>query len=321
MRILIYGAGVIGTLYGILFSKAGFDTSIYARGKRLQALREKGVLFHNHKFQIEKISRIKVVDGVDDSDRYDFVFLCVRENQLHSALYELKDNKSPHIVTMVNSLEDYSIWEEICGENRIIPAFPGAGGSIQDDVLYARLTPYIVQPTTFSSIRERKKGTFESKIAELSGIFKKAAIPYQLVEDMHVWQICHLAMVVPLADAYYANRTQEHLEQARNTNRNCTEMEENFIDKDIWKQKKVMRDTAFQLKKNFKALKDRGYKISPKKSNLFLWIPTWILAYFLSLLYRSEFANTFMYQHSLNAKEEMFELHNNFYRFLEENRV
>jgi len=34
MRILIYGAGVIGSLYAALFAEAGYDTSIYARGKR-----------------------------------------------------------------------------------------------------------------------------------------------------------------------------------------------------------------------------------------------------------------------------------------------
>ena len=34
MRILIYGAGVIGPLYVALLAEAGYDTSIYARGKR-----------------------------------------------------------------------------------------------------------------------------------------------------------------------------------------------------------------------------------------------------------------------------------------------
>ena len=36
MRILIYGAGVIGSLYAVLFAETGYDKSIYARGKRLE---------------------------------------------------------------------------------------------------------------------------------------------------------------------------------------------------------------------------------------------------------------------------------------------
>ena len=43
MRILIYGAGVIGSLYAVLFAEAGYDTNIYARGKRLEALRNNGL--------------------------------------------------------------------------------------------------------------------------------------------------------------------------------------------------------------------------------------------------------------------------------------
>ncbi len=39
MRILIYGAGVIGSLYAALFAEAGYDTNIYARGKRLEILK------------------------------------------------------------------------------------------------------------------------------------------------------------------------------------------------------------------------------------------------------------------------------------------
>jgi len=45
MRILIYGAGVIGCLYATLFSKAGFDTTIYVRGKRLESFKQNGSLY------------------------------------------------------------------------------------------------------------------------------------------------------------------------------------------------------------------------------------------------------------------------------------
>ena len=61
------------------------------------------------------------------------MILTVRENQLYEALVELKNNKSNTIVTMINSLDSYNKWEDIVGKGRILPAFPGAGGSINDD--------------------------------------------------------------------------------------------------------------------------------------------------------------------------------------------
>ena len=70
---------------------------------------------------------------MSDNDAYDFILLTVRGNQLYEALAELKNNKSNTIVTMVNSLDSYKKWEDIVGTGRILPAFPGAGGSINDD--------------------------------------------------------------------------------------------------------------------------------------------------------------------------------------------
>ena len=40
-----------------------------------------------------------------------------------------------------------------------------------------------------------------------------AHIPYQKVTDMHLWQLCHLAMVVPIADAYYESDDPEKVEK------------------------------------------------------------------------------------------------------------
>ena len=70
---------------------------------------------------------------MSDNDAYDFILLTVRGNQLYEALAELKNNKSNTIVTMVNSLDSYKKWEDIVGIGRILSAFPGAGGSINDD--------------------------------------------------------------------------------------------------------------------------------------------------------------------------------------------
>ena len=70
---------------------------------------------------------------MSNNDAYDFILLTVRGNQLYEALAELKNNKSNTIVTMVNSLDSYKKWEDIVGTGRILPAFPGAGGSINDD--------------------------------------------------------------------------------------------------------------------------------------------------------------------------------------------
>ena len=241
MRLLIFGPGVIGSLYVSLFAEAGFDTTVYARGARLETLKKKGLLY----LKREKLTKanVSVLSELKDDDEYDFIFLTVRENQLYQALEELKTNNSKCIVTMTNSMDDYNKWENICGEGKILPAFPGAGGRIKDDVLDASLTPKIIQPTTFAEI----SGMRTDRVRCLSLIFKQSSIPYQIVKDMHIWQLCHLAMVVPIADAYY---------EADNPAKTGYEH-------------KIMRKTAKALKRNLQFVRKNCGKLSPWKMNIF----------------------------------------------------
>jgi len=44
MRILVYGAGVVGSQYAALLHRAGHDVSLLARGQRLADLREHGIV-------------------------------------------------------------------------------------------------------------------------------------------------------------------------------------------------------------------------------------------------------------------------------------
>ena len=289
MKILIYGAGVIGSLYAALFAEAGYDTCIYARGKRLEFLKKNGLLYK--KKQNIKRAETTILGELSDDDIYDFVLLTVRENQLYEALTELKNNKSNTIVTMVNSLDSYKKWEDIVGTGRILPAFPGAGGSINDDgILDASLIPRIIQPTTFAEIAGNKS----ERTKQFSKILKHAHIPYQEVKDMHMWQLCHLAMVVPIADAYYEA--------------DCPER--------AGKDWKIMKKTAERLKRNFSFLRKQEGKLSLWKMNIFRFLPLLFLTIMLAITFESSFGDKFMYQHAVKAPDEMRELHKQFYAYM-----
>lgn len=293
MRILIYGAGVIGSLYAVLLKEAGYKITFYVRGHRLEALQNQGLLYKKNNI-IKKVD-IKVIDHLQDNDIYDFIFLTVRENQLYQALKELKSNKSKTIITMVNSIDNYKKWESVVGKGRILPAFPGAGGTITNDILDAALTPRLIQPTTFSEISGKKTKRTE----QLSQIFKHAHIPFQQVNDMHIWQLCHLGMVVPLADAYYQTENPESVGQ----------------------DQVIMRKTATQLKKNFYTLYKNLNTLSPGKMHIIRFLPTSLLTYILSQTFKSSFGEKFMYQHAMKAPDEMRELHKQFYSYIKKWRL
>ena len=288
MRILIYGAGVIGSLYAALFAEAGVETAVLARGQRLENLRLNGLRYEKN--GAVRTANVRVLDVLPKDDIYDFIFLTVRENQLHEALTQLRKNKSPNIVTMVNSLEDYRIWEQLCGGERILPAFPGAGGGFEDGVLHAALTPRLIQPTTFGILSPKQ----EAEAKQLKTLFQRARIPYQQVKDMHAWQLCHLAMVVPIADAYYETGDPAN----------------------VGADRRIMAHTAKTLRRNFQALAQSGVHLSPAKMQMFRFLPLFLLRPALKITFQSSFGDVFMYRHAMKAPDEMRQLHKQFYEYL-----
>ena len=288
MRILIYGAGVIGSLYAALFAESGIETAVYARGRRLESLRRDGLRYERN--GIIRRADVRVLDVLPKDDLYDFIFLTVRENQLHEALTQLRENQSPHIVTMVNSLEDYGRWEQLCGAGRIIPAFPGAGGGFEEGVLHAALTPRLIQPTTFGILVLEQA----PQAKRLKALFRHAKIPYQQVRDMHAWQLCHLAMVVPIADTYYEADDPANAGADR----------------------AVMAHAAKTLRENFRALARNGISLSPVKMRMFRFLPLPVMRLALKITFQSRFGDIFMYRHAMKAPDEMRQLHQQFYSYL-----
>ena len=153
-------------------------------------------------------------------------------------------------------------------------------------MLDASLTPRFIQPTTF--------GKKDGRERELSRVLRKAKIPYQIVPDMHAWQLCHLAMVVPIADAYYEAADPE------NAGKNVT----------------LMRKTAKQIRDNLDAIAARKIRLSPGKMQAFRALPVPLVGWILGLVFQSSFGDRFMYRHSMKAPDEMAKLHEQFYRWL-----
>lgn len=80
-----------------------------------------------------------------------------------------------------------------------------------------------------------------------------------------------------------------------------------------------MLETAKQMKENFKTLRSFGLSLSPRKMNIFRFAPVCILNAGLVMVFKSHFGKMFMYQHSMNAPDEMRRLHPQFYQYIKIN--
>ena len=295
-KILIVGAGVIGSIYAVHISKAGYAVTMFARSQRFAELQEKGLAFLNPaNNRIEKAD-VKIINSLSDADAYDYIFLTVRYEQIETALSDIKSNCSQNVVTMVNNPFGYDKWEQIVGEGRIIPAFPGAGGKIDDGVLYYKLTTRLVQPTTFGEL----SGERSSRITRLYQVFKSSRFPISICNNMDAWQKSHLAMVIPMANAIYLDGGNNYT-TAQN--------------------RAAINNMSLSLKENFGFLRAAGIVATPPKLNIFRLCPIWLLNLALKLMYKTKFAETLISNHALNAKQEMSLLSNDFAEFAQRKGV
>lgn len=291
-KILIYGAGVIGSIYAAKLSNAGFNVAVFSRGNRLQVLQRKGLLYHKN--GTIKKALVKVLGEISATDVFDYIFVTVRYNQIEKALIELKSNNSLNIITMANTPNGYETWGDIIGKDRLIPAFPGAGGKIENDILTYQITSRIIQPTTFGELN----GERTHRIRKLHEIFMSSKIPCSISKNMDIWQKCHLAMVIPLANGIYFDGGNNYTTS---------------------KNKQARHYMSVELKKNFNSIKNMGLQITPTKLNVFRLLPHWLISVALGYVYNTKFAETLINSHAQRARDEMKVLSKEFSNFITNN--
>ncbi len=288
-KILIFGAGVIGSIYAMKFIEAGLDVTIFARSNRFKSLKENG-LQYSEKGEVKSI-KVNVIDKLENDDVYDFIFVTVHYDQSESALLALKDNQSKNIVMMTNSSMGFSIWQNIVGD-RILPAFPGFGGQIKDGILYARFAPKFLIATMVGEI----SGLETERIENLSKIFKTAKLPCTINKDMEAYLITHSISDIALLGGLY--------------------FENNISD-----EKKAHKITT-TLKTYLRAIQKAGVDINPPVFKIMLKCPNFVLDFFFNIWLRAKFVKDMMLpDYASNATNEVVKLKSDLLKFLSQKGV
>lgn len=76
MRILVYGAGVLGCNLARDFFKAGKDVTLLARGKWAETIKTNGLCIKNYVLPVKSTVRVPVVSELASEDEYDGDLRC-----------------------------------------------------------------------------------------------------------------------------------------------------------------------------------------------------------------------------------------------------
>ena len=193
MRILVVGAGVIGSVYAGRLLDAGHDVVLLARGRRLADLQAFGLVLHEAESGRRTVQPVTTVDVVGEDERYDLVLVPVRSDQLVGTLPLLTamSDGSP-VLFFGNTAGCQPQLVEALG-GRALFGFPAAGGSRDGHVI--RYVLIRQQQTTLGE----PAGGPTSRTRELRAALENAGFPTTITSDMDGWLLGHAAFVVPIA--------------------------------------------------------------------------------------------------------------------------
>ena len=192
MKVLVVGAGVIGTVYGAHLAAAGNTVSVLSHGVRTDEVAAGGLSARD--VLGGGLARAETAVVPDASGDYDVVLVAVRRDQLASACAGLTGLPGkPALVFFGNNPAGRSaITGEMPGDTYL--GFPGVGG-----VMTAGTADYVrirQQPTALPQASDPRLAALEAALAD-------RGFAVQRVADMDGWLAYHAAFIACIAAALF----------------------------------------------------------------------------------------------------------------------
>src|ERR1022692_4359080 len=176
MKILIYGAGVIGQIYAARLQQAGHDVTVLARDRTHERLARDGIVLANGAASSQV--RVTVTDRVGPESSFDLALVTVRRDQVDEILPALADLPAASVLLMQDSSLGLARAGDMVGRDRVLFGFPGVGGYRKDDgaICYIEIRQ---QPTTLGRRDGREKA--------VRAVLESAGFAVQTTDDMDGW--------------------------------------------------------------------------------------------------------------------------------------
>lgn len=296
MKILVYGAGVIGTLYAARLQEGGNRVTVVARDQRLADIRRYGLALEDIFGHGQSTTHVDTTERVGPDDQYDIALIAVRRDQVASIVPELTaNNRIPTLTFMLNNPTGSSDLAQALGRDRVLLGFPGAGGTRDGHLVrYAMIAQ---QPTTLGEL----DGKRTPRLRRLVETFRQCGFPTTTSRDMDAWLKAHAFFVTAISGAIYI------------AGGDCRRLSED---------KATVALMAKGVREGYSAVRALGLSVAPFALKvLFTWLPPTFAIYYWRNFFASKMADYVFGRHARAASREMRELANDCRSLLEKSRV
>jgi ketopantoate reductase len=195
MKILVYGAGPIGSLFSVRLHDAGHDVALLARGQRLHDLREHGVVLEDGYSGKRSVTPLAVVERLEPDDDYDLVLVTMRKNHAVQILPVLAANpNAPTILFLMNNFQGPAELVEALGASRVMLGFPTTGGERDGHVI--RVIPQ--SPVQTRIPLGEPDGSVTDRTRQVASVMSSMdGFGVEIRADMDAWLKYHVALLLP----------------------------------------------------------------------------------------------------------------------------
>jgi 2-dehydropantoate 2-reductase len=286
MKILFYGAGVLGSLYAARLQEAGQEISILAREQRLADICKHGIVLEDGDTGQRTTTRVNVVDYLAPDDAYDLVVVLMRKNQVSAILPILAANQyTPNVLFMGNNAAGPDEMVEALGRERVLLGFARVGGYRKGHVIITKVASS--GPTTIGELN----GQSTLRLRQIAEAFKVAGFSVAISPYMDAWLKTHFVEVGPVAHAIYL---------AGGDNYRLTRTRDGLV--------LMVR----AIREGYRVLRALGVPITPTNHKIFNWIPEPILVALMQRLFNTKTAEIEIAGHANAARDEFKHLADEF---------
>ena len=299
-RILVYGAGPLGSLFAARLLEAGHEVSLLSRGQRLADLREYGVVLVDTETGVETTAHPRIVDSLGAHEAYDLILVIMRKNQALQILPTLAANDaSPLILFLMNNAAGPGELVHALGAERVLMGFPMAAGYRRGHIIH-----YLAGNAEDKSIVPigEINGRITPRLEEVGQVLSSmAGFDVELRTDMDAWLKTHVALLMPsLAPALRA-AGQDNVRLAHTRD--------------------AMLLALRAIREGFRVLKALGYPIVPTNIRIFDWVPEPVLVWLFGKRFTNPHVRVALVEHSEAAQDEIKHLADEFRRLCQQTSI
>jgi 2-dehydropantoate 2-reductase len=292
LRILVIGAGVIGSVYATRLQAAGYHVTLLARGRHAADLRASGLVLQDASTGQSTTSHLQTIERLVPKESYDLALVCVRLDQVAAIIPDLAANQHiPTLVFFLNNPTGTKLLVEQLGSQRIVLGFPGVGGT-REGTRVRYVLPH-QQPTTLGEV----DGQMTARLRRLSAMFEQAGFATAISRSMDGWLKTH-AVFISCVCAALALEGGDSVRLGQN--------------------RSTVALMVSAIREGFAALQSQGIRATPFNLKLiFSWMPRWFAVRYWQRALQTELGTLAIAPHANAAPDEMSRVARQILVFLE----